>query len=151
MSLIILDINSNHIEAYSKVLKLIADNQNTTEPSMHLNSSPLLISHWIYFLMPKYVLHDNIETTIRSTKSPINFSKIPENDLIKNIKEKQIIVVEDDRRGDLVSKNVSLNLVYKEISNPYVKRFNLKQYPYTALQKKYNFGLGTRITIKTNK
>ena len=147
--LVVLAVNTNHFEAYAHVLKLISDSHRLNNDTNVGKGTTLLIGHWIYFLMPKYVLNENIDTTISSSKSPINFSKVSEKDFIKNIDERKIIVVENGKKN-LVSAKIPLTVIYNKTSNPYANKLNFNQYPYTALENKYNFNFGNNIVIKTN-
>jgi hypothetical protein len=133
--LITLHVNSNHVEAYAYVLKLISDNEKTNENSNIGNNRTLLIAHWIYFWIPKYVLHEDIDRWIRANES---------------FDERKVIVVENSKRENLVSDKVPLTLVYNKTSNPYSDILDSNQYPYTSLKSKYSFKLGSWISIKKN-
>jgi len=69
--------------------------------------------------------------------------------LIKNSTERKIIVVESDGHPRL-SQKIPLILIYNKTNNPYVDQLDPNQYPYTSLNKKYSFQLGTQISIKRN-
>jgi hypothetical protein len=131
--LVTLQVNSNHVEAYAYVLKLISDNNKSTHNSNNGNNRTLLIAHWIYFWIPTYVLHEDIDRSIRANES---------------IDGRNMIVVENSLRQHLVPDDVPLSLVYNKTSNPYSDTLDSNQYPYTSLKSKYSFRLGSWISIK---
>lgn len=142
--LISVNINDLHMEAYALVTKhIFGDGASTVNG--HNYSSILLIGHWIYFWIPKFVFHANIDTAIRLNDFPTKTEDI------KDLESKKIILIEDDNRGTLMSYNRPSNVLYNRTIFPDVERqYDVNKYPYTSLGSDLNFNLGYRVLIATN-
>lgn len=142
--LIMINITSIHMEASAITTRLIFQNDNYSTVG-HNNTSILVIGHWIYQWIPKFVFHKNIDTALRIKEFPTDPDDITE------IESKKIILIEDDNRGSLISYNRPLNLIYNQTIKPDIQRlYDIRKYPYTSLDPNFNFNLGFAVRILTN-